>query len=249
MKYIRPFFENNTDDNDLSQNIRDILADASDMNGVINIEYKWTRDESIGEDTYHKSHSTEFSKAHRIYEIEVEFETRNLPLTEVAKIMTEMDDVSHKLKMISEEYKMEWMVNHYGSDDNDVEGSQILRFRIHLISKGEVAQTDIVGEIEEVTQEFLQGSKVSAEVIRHKDVVRVTIMDNDLAGNPATKAERDRLDDKRFRKLKRIHQSLSTEIKSKIGQDIRGLRRNWYDWGVRKVGIRTRPYFFVKINI
>jgi len=259
MRYLKTYNEAKVEFNE-STDIRDILSDASDMGGVVKIEYKWTKDKVIRDDvngygTYDSSHNTELSGAHKIYKIEVEFETKDLSLSKVGDIMKEMDDVNHKLKMVSDEYKVEWMLNRYGSDDTTEKDSQILRFVIYLMAATEVAQADPLGDVVLVVNEFFddsmtrfnfQGSS-NVDIVRLRDVVRVTILNKDLSGNPRTNAERDRLNNKRYKVIKKIHEALSDKIESELGLGVKEISDEFYNWGVIKVGVKSYPYFFIKI--
>jgi hypothetical protein len=250
MKHLKRYNEAKVEFNE-STDIRDILSEASDMGAVVKIEYKWTKDTTIKDTdeygTYDRAHNTELLGAHRIYKIEIEFETKDLSLSKVSDIMKEMDDVSHKLKIVSDEYKVEWMLNRYGSDDTTERDSQILRFVIYIISTTEVAQTDPIANMELVIRNFFKElPSMSVSITRLRDVVKVIIMD--MSGSPRTIAQKDALDRKRYRVIKKIHKALSDEIYSKLGYDVKEVSDEYSNWGVSKVGAKRYPYFFVKIS-
>lgn len=270
MKHLKRIFEfvTSTDDTDELE-MRDILSDVSDMGAKIEIYSKWTLSNKLtpapggpsdSSDTWDRARNKESSNANKIYKVEVSFETIGKSLLEVSDMMKEMNDVSHKVKMISDEFSIEWMTNYYGADDVEDESNKLV-FRIYFISKREVGKLDPIGDVTTIVDNlvndnyselstYLHNTRLIANInsTQMKDAIRVDIVANSLMGNPKGASIRDALDEKRFKIISKLHDIIKSEVESRTKYTIQDMSNDW-DWGIRKhTNGRYYPYFFIKLQ-
>ena len=258
MKHLKKIYEFvNTDSQDISE-IKDILSDAIDMGGVIEeIEHRWTTETSLGNyggkghvniftNVWNKARLKEFINASKVYKIKVSFEILGKELLYASDVMKEMHDVTHKLKIVSDEVHIDWMTNYHGSVHEGEEESNKLVFVIYLLSKTEKGSSDVIKDVFEFVSDYYEGRY---KVIQVKDAIRVSMLSNDLMGNPKTKELRDTLDRKRVRIIRKQHKEISEQIKERLDIDIKPFDNDFYSWGIAKnENGRFYPYFWIRLD-